>query len=185
MTRRWLAVVLVVLSACGASEASTSVARAKVPDGIVPERTATGELHLVPYEGEEVAEAFDPKGARSLADDAEVWEVRQADLLVGALEVVALGERADPANRDDRRSMVGQAIPGSADRFDVEGVEIYVGRSGQRQLYCWFSNDLLVFLQLRGTALDGEEIVADLVRHQVTQPGWRTLPPIDEEEEEE
>ena len=130
-----------------------------------------------------MAEAFDPKGARSLADDARVWEVRQADLLVGALEVVALGERADPGNDDDRRSMIGQAIPGNADRFDVEGVEIYAGRTGRRQLYCWFSNDLLVFLQLRGDGLDGEAIVADLVRHQVANPGWESLPPVEEEEE--
>jgi hypothetical protein len=185
VTRRWILAALLALSACGTSGASEPAAKAKVPVNIVPAEIATGGLHLVEYTGEEVAEAFAPKGARSLADDAKVWEVRQADLLIGALEVVALGERADPADRDDRRSMIGQAIPGSADRFDVEGVEIYSGRAGQRRLYCWFSNDLLVFLQLRGTALDGEEIVADLVRHQVTLPEWQSLPPVDEEEEEE
>ena len=79
--------------------------------------------------------------------------------------------------------MIGQAIPGNADRFDVEGVEIYAGRNGSRQLYCWFSDDLLVFLQLRGVAVDGEEVVADLVRHQVANPKWESLPPVEEEDE--
>ncbi|MEA3055389.1 MAG: hypothetical protein QOD30_821 [Actinomycetota bacterium] len=178
-----VAAVALALSACGGGGGSTAIVRATVAADVVPAQIKTNELHLVAYDTKDVKHAFAPKGARTLAEDAKVWEVRQADLLVGALEVVALGERADPADRDDRRSMISQAIPGSADRFDVEDVEVYAGRSGRRQLYCWFSNDLLVFLQLRGTALDGEAIVADLVRHQVTSPSWRSLPPIDEEDE--
>jgi hypothetical protein len=177
------ALALAVLAACG-SGAATEAVRGRVPDNLVPGQLATGPLHLVPYTNEEVARVFRPKGGNSLADDAKVWEVRQADLLVGALEIVALNEKADPADTKDRRSMVGQAIPGEPDRFDVEDVEIYAGRLGSRKLYCWFSNDLLVFLQLRGATLDGERVVADLVRHQVAQRGWDSLPPIEVEEEE-
>lgn len=180
-----LAIVYAALAgACGGGP-DAPAAKARVPKGIVPAQVESSGLHLVPYLDEEVRKAFSPKGANSLADDASVWEVRQADLLVGALEVVALNDEADPAERKDRRSMVSQAIPGTADRFDVEDVEIYAGKSGSRQLYCWFSSDLMVYLQLRGTTLDGEKVVADLVRHQVAQREWRSLPPIDEEEEEE
>lgn len=184
--RRAVAIVAVLCagaSACG-SGGNERVAKATVPAGIVPDSVSADSLHLVPYTAKEVKHVFAPKGGSGLADDARVWEVRQAELLVGALEIVALNDKADPAEKRDRRSMVSQAIPGTPDRFDVEDVEVYSGRAQSRQLYCWFSSDLMVYLQLRGATLDGEKIVSDVVRHQVAQRGWRSLPPLEEEDEE-
>jgi hypothetical protein len=191
MTRLLARVVVVVMtvlaSACGGGDAEP-VTKATVPDGIVPAEVATGALKIVPYDDAEVEEAFNPKGTTSLVDDGEVWQVRSDALLVGALQVVALAPRADPSNPDDLRSMVSQAIAGSPDRFDIEGVQVFAGRTGERELYTWFSSRLMVYLQLRvggaGSArFDGEAVVADLIRHQVTHDAWESLPPLTEEDE--
>lgn len=183
MIRHRLAVsLMVLLVACSGGDAAPP-APATVPDGIVPDAVKTGELALLRYEDDELETAFNPKGARTLVDDAGVWQVRQEALLVGALQVVALAERADPANADDLRSMVSQAIPGSPDRFDIEGVQVFAGTSGERELYCWFSDRLMVFLQLKSEDVDGEEVVAELVRHQVAHDAWKSLPPLSEEDE--
>lgn len=177
--QRILAVVALVaaLGSCGNDEpVETTTPPPSVPDAVVP-ATLAGDIELRENLDDETLEAFANGGERSLVADGRLWELRQGPRLVGALQVSTVVDRIDLAETADRQSMLRQVLPGNLNQLLVHGVPVWATEANDKVVYMWFATDIFQVLQLKGSRLDPEAVLHDVIAHQRGSEDWLPLPP--------
>jgi hypothetical protein len=170
-----VAVVALLAAGCGGGRPAPPPTP-PVPAAVVPGRVDTGGLTIQPNTAPETSDAFASVGRPSLVTEGRVWEVRQGDRLVGALELATLGRRADTRRGDDRLAIRQQILPGEPAELDFFGTPVYQAKDGERNVYLWFGRQVFGVLQLKGT-VDVDAVANELITVILQDERWPGLPP--------
>jgi hypothetical protein len=155
-----------------------------IPEAVVPASLESAGLTIHANRSDEIDEAFASVGPRSLVVDGQLWEIRQGDRLVGALELASLEPRADTRKAKDREAIHG-ILPTEPAELDFFGTPVYQAKDGAFSIYLWFGRQLFGVLQLKGD-LDPDVVADELITIVLQDERWPGLPPeVFEEEEEE
>lgn len=176
--RRVVVLVLAVsalFGACGGSD--DEVVLTKVPTDLAPPQVAAGTIKLYPKTDRATVRAFADAGDRSLQADAKLWELRQGDRLVGALQITTVVPKLDLAFEEDRTSLLRQIMPGTVNQLEVGEQPVWVTASNDKVTYLWFGKGLFQVLQLKGSRLEPEQVLTDVVTFQEGTKAWEPLPP--------
>ena len=176
MKRFGAAVLLAALAACG-SNSSTTKALAKVPTDLAPAEIAGGEIKLYPKLDPATRRAFADAGEKSLQADAKLWELRQGDRLVGALQITTVVPKLDLERTRDRTSLLRQIMVGSVNQLEVGDTPVWVTAANDKIVYMWFGQGLFEVLQLKGSRLDPERVLTDVLTYQAATKAWEPLAP--------
>lgn len=173
-----LGVVALLVTGCGRDAPIESVTPPpKVPGTVVPSSLTAGDIQLVENTDDETLEAFANGGDMSLVADGRLWELRQGARLVGALQVSTVMTRVDLADSEQRTSMLRQVLPGSLNQIVVDRVPVWAAESNDKVVYVWFATDTFQVLQLKGSQLEPEAVLREVVGHQLGSEDWLPLPP--------
>lgn len=175
MLRRSAALLIVVAligPACGGGGGDDEVVLEKVPEELVPAEIASGELRFYPNDDDGTKRAFADAGDDTLQADARLWELRQGERLVGALQVTTVVPDVDLRTEDDRNTLLRLIIVGSANRLDIGDTPVWVTANEDKVVYVWFARSLFEVLQLKGSRLDAEAVITELVNFQTATPAW-------------
>ena len=183
-----LAAVLAVSTASGCGDdsnasANADVAPAEVPNEVVPPALKSGEYST--RIDDQAKEAFTKLDEKALVADGRLWQIRQVsdDRLIGTLQISTVAARVDLLEQSQRDAIVNHILPGSKQEIEVGGLDVWASESNDKLVYVWFAKDLFQVLQLKGTNIDPEAIVQEIVAHQTASPAWKPLPQPAEDEE--
>jgi hypothetical protein len=167
--------LLALAGGCGNS-ARVAVAPTRVPVSLVPAELGAGGIRLYPKTDKKTVAAFANASDETLQADARLWELRQGDRLVGALQVTTVVPKLDLADATDRRSLLKQILPGVLSRLDVGDQPVWATVSNDKVVYMWFGRGLFEVLQLKGSQLEPERVLTDIVTFQTSSKTWVGLP---------
>jgi hypothetical protein len=166
---------VVVTAACGKGE-RVATPLARVPAALVPDKLDAGDIRVFPQSDNKTVTAFANAGKDTLQADARLWELRQGDRLVGALQITTVVPKLDLADAKDRRALLKQILPGALSRLDIGDQPVWATVSNDKVVYVWFGRGLFEVLQLKGSQLQPEAVLTDVVRYQTTSKAWVPLP---------
>jgi hypothetical protein len=180
--RRTLAAVAllgaVLVGACGRGDGAVAAAPPRVPRDAVPATLEVGPgLSVTPNTSKEVKKAFALAGAKSLAFDGAVWELRMGSQLVGVLQLTSLNDRVDTTNSDDRKAVRRDILSGSESAFDIATTPVWVTKDAGRGTYIWFGRQMLAVLQMKSSQFDIDDAATRMVTILLQSDKWPELPP--------
>jgi hypothetical protein len=169
--------VLVALgaSACGGNDGAAALT--KVPTDLAPAEVAEGSIKLYAKTDRDTVRAFANAGERSLQADAKLWELRQGDRLVGALQITTVVPKLDLERPNDRSSLLRQIMSGTVNELQVGDLPVWATASNDKIVYMWFGKGIFEVLQLKGSRLQPEQVLTDVVKFQAGRKTWEPLPP--------
>jgi hypothetical protein len=170
-----IALVLGGAAACGSDQPVAPLA--KVPVDLAPASVSAGTIKLYAKTDRATARAFADAGEKSLQADAKLWELRQGDRLVGALQITTVVPKLDLRKDKDRDSLLRQVMIGSVEQLAVGDLPVWVTSANDKVVYMWFGQGLFEVLQLKGSQLQPEQVLTDLVKFQEQTKAWEPLPP--------
>ena len=184
---RRLAAATLLIALAGACGGDDAVAPEAPPPSVVatavPAALSEGKIKLFENTDEETLEAFANGGDLSLVADGRLWELRQGARLVGAFQVSTVMPRVDLTDSQQRQSMLRQVLPGTLNQLVVDKVPVWAAEANDKIVYVWFSTDAFQVLQLKGSQLEPETILREVVGHQLGSEDWLPLPPEAYEED--
>jgi hypothetical protein len=164
---RALACSCLALAIAGCSRsAATEPPPPKVPVELVPPSLQNGSLRVIEKRSHTTQEAFTQSGSRVLIGEGRLWEIRDGQRLVGALEVATVKHRLNLRSRKRRSTLVRDIMPGSIQELTVGEVTVYATSSNDKVVYMWFGKSLFEILQLKGSTLDPEALLTDIIDYQ-------------------
>jgi hypothetical protein len=147
----------------------------KVPVAIVPQEISSGGIKLFPKEDPDTRKAFAGGGLKTLVADAKLWELRQGDRLVGALQVTTVMPKLHLARADHRDSVLHQILIGNVGEIDVGDTHVWATASNDKIVYVWFGTNVFEVLQLKGSKLSPEDVLTQLLTYQTASGAWTPL----------
>jgi hypothetical protein len=177
---RVVAAVLVAASlsaACGGGDKPKKVAikPASVPAEIVPTTLAQGTLAL--RQDDEARKAFSTIGDQALIADGRLWTIRQGERLVATLQVSTLKPTINAADEIDRETITNLILPNAKQKITINDVSVVqTGSTDDKTVYLWFGKSLFQVLQVKGSKIDPERILREILEFQQASPGWQPLP---------
>jgi hypothetical protein len=177
MRRAGLAVVVSMAALAGAcgSEAAPLAPLPKVSAALVPQEIPSGGIKLYPKDDAETRTAFAGGGKKTLVSDVKLWELRQGDRLVGALQVSTVMPKLHLRREDHRSSLLHQILPGNVGEIDVGATHVWATASNDKVVYLWFGRDTFAVLQLKGSKLEPENVLTQILAFQTASPAWKPL----------
>jgi hypothetical protein len=166
--------VLTFVGACG-GKAAVLPPLPKVTAAMVPTAIASGGIKLYPKEDPDTRKAFAGGGQKTLVSDARLWELRQGDRLVGALQVATVMPKLKLAKAAHRDAVLHQILPGNVGEIDVGDTHVWVAAANDKVVYVWFGTNTFEVLQLKGSKLSPEDVLTQLLTFQSTSPAWKPL----------
>ena len=157
--------IALLLAACGRS-AATEAPPPKVPVALVPKSIQRGTLKLYENKSPTTQKAFRHGDPHVLVGDGRLWEIRDHQRLVGALEIATVKSSVGLRSSKVRKSIVTDVMPGRVDELSVGDVTVYATSSNDKVVYMWFGKKLFEILQLKGSTLDPEGLLTDVVAYQ-------------------
>lgn len=171
-------VAATVLGACGGGGGGAVGPPPRVPRDMVPMSLGVGPgLTVVQNTSKEVKRAFAVVGAKSLAYDGAVWELRLGSQLVGVLQITSLNDRVDTTKADDRAAVRRDVLAGSQNAFDVATTPVWTTKDAGRGTYVWFGRQMLGVLQMKSDQFDIDEAATKMVTVLLQSDEWPELPP--------
>ena len=180
--RRSIITVLVacaVLSsaACGrGGDGSTDGPPVQVPGDLAP--AALGNGAYVTRPDDQAKATFTKLDKRALVDDGRLWQIRQVgdDRLIGTLQITTVKAKVDLAEEEQRLSILNHILPGGKQELDVGGMTVWASETNDKLVYVWFGREVYEVLQLKGSRIDPEAILEEIIGHQVAAASWKGLP---------
>jgi hypothetical protein len=166
----------VVASGCGGGSATQPLPLAKVNAALVPTDLPSSGIKLYPNTDPETVKAFASAGDHSLVADARLWELRQADRLVGALQVATVIPKLDLSRAEHRNSILRQIMPATVATLTVANVEVSMATSNDKVVYVWFADGVFEVLQLKGSKLIPDEVLTQVLAFQTASDAWHPVP---------
>lgn len=172
----WL-LACALLAGCG--EVPLPPPPAAVPVELVPASLAP-DLGISEFAG--ARSAFADAGETSLVADGRLWEIRRAATLIGTLQIATVKDDVSTADPEDRSDILAAVMTGASyETVDVGGVAVARASRADKTLFVWFGTNLFEVLQLKGTKVDPDAVVAGLITHQLGQAGFTPVGTVDEE----
>ncbi len=166
-----VAVALVALGACGRGGDESP---APLAVSLVPARVATGELTLVRDRSKETTAGLRADGDDFAVGQSGLWEIRQGDELVGALQLSMLKGEVDLGEAKQRDQIVRGVAP-TGRRQRVGKTQVVVQKEPDKSVYFWFRESpkmyLVLQLKSRGFDADPDAVLADVLAHQAARNG--------------
>jgi hypothetical protein len=174
-----VALALAAGAACAPGAPGRDASTIPVPIEIVPAELPASELTLHLNVDQDTTDAFTTAGPNSLVGEGKVWEIRSGARLVGAVEIATLKRRVNPAIEKDRKSILGQILPGATERIDLAGQPVWTAKadSSVKAIYVFFGAHILGIVQLKGKGIETGAVSSDLINRITAQPSWGALPP--------
>lgn len=158
-----VAVMVWPLTGCGGGTRVTA-APAAVPAVLAP-ATIGAELGLAEYSP--ARHTFAVAGKDSLVADGRVWQIRRGATLVGTLQIATVKPTVHITRRKDRNAILSGVMTGSTfDVINVDDVSVATTTAGDKNVYVWFGRDLFEVMQLKGTQLDPDAVLHDVIHFQ-------------------
>jgi hypothetical protein len=174
--------VLLALAACG-DGTRVPVAPESVADGLVPARVLD-DAYAFHETDLPVKRTFAEAGAKSLAADGRLWELRKSDRLVGVLQVTTLLPEVELLETRVRDSIVKQLLPTARERFDIGDVSVWSSSAAGKTSFVWFGDGLFALMTIKpgsNDALEPERVLDDVLDHMVSADAWQYVYFDDEE----
>ena len=168
-----LALAVVLGTGCG-SDDDTSSAPVRVNSALVPPTLGDGTLDL--SEDEKAHEAFGKIQGTVLVEDGRLWAVRDGERLVATLQVSTLDSRVDLGDADELDSLISSLLPGTKERFTVGDLSVVQVATDDKTVYLWFGERMFQVLQIKGTELNHEALLTELITYQTGLPAWQSPP---------
>lgn len=166
----------VAAAGCGSGSGQAVVPLAKVNPALVPSDLPSSGIKLYPNTDRETVKAFASAGDHSLVADARLWELRQADRLVGALEVATVIPKLDLSRADLQQSILHQIMPTTISRLTILDVDVSMAKYNDKVVYVWFADGMFEVLQLKGSKLIPDEVLTQVLAFQTASNAWRPVP---------
>lgn len=161
-----LVCALVVAAGCGGGPAVDALPPPKVPVSLVPGTLQAGRLKLIENIDPSTTNALRSDEPRVLIADGRLWEVRDGQRLVGALEIATVKNTVRLRRNSVRQTIVRNVMPARVERLDVGELTVYATAANDKIVYLWFGKKLFQILQLKGSALDPEALLNEIVEFQ-------------------
>jgi hypothetical protein len=185
-TRALLAAVAVVAclsSACGSGgDGELQAAPPKVGTELVPPSLAGGSLVLV--EDGKAKEAFGKLPENALVADGRLYAIRQGDRLVATLQLSTLLPEVDLTDTNRYKEIADELLPGTKEELEVGGLKVLQVPGEDKVVFLWFGRQMFQVLQVKGSRVDPEAVLAEVIGYQQASPAWEPLPAVDENDEE-
>jgi hypothetical protein len=162
---RTLACVALLFASCAGS-AAVEAPPPKVPLSLVPKSLQSGTLKLYENTGKSTKAAFKTGSRNALIGEGRLWEIRDHQRLVGALEIATVRPKVRLRSTKVRKGIVNEVMPGRVDELTVGDVTVYSTSSNDKVVYMWFGKKLFEILQLKGSTIDPEGLLTDVVGYQ-------------------
>ena len=178
----------VLAAACGGGTEAVVTPPPPVPTEIVPSVLDAGKLKILENVDKKTQEAFTGGGKKILIGDGKLWEIRDGQRLIGTLQLSTLKTKVDVTKKDTRDTIVRGLMPGSVNRLDVDDVTVFATSSNDKITYLWFGKRLFQVVTLKGTALEPEKLLGELIAYQLGTPKGQDVllrGDLEEEDEEE
>lgn len=178
LVRGICAVALVLGAACAGADGDPlpSGSPPQVPEGLVPDSLAIGDLRVRPYGGEEAQKAFAEAGEEALVADGKLWEIREGETLVGVLQISTLKNRVDLTEEDSREAILRGVLAGGTRSIEVQGMTVFLSETEDQTKYLWFGRRLFEVLTIKASRVEPEPVLEELLRFQVSREVWESLP---------
>jgi hypothetical protein len=163
---RLLALGLALGAGACTQSAAVEAPPPKVPVVLVPKTLQHGTLRVRPNTSKTTQDAFKRGGSKVLIGEGRLWEIRDGQRLVGALEIATLRPKVRLASSKVRKTIVSEVMPARVDQLDVGDVTVYSTTSNDKVVYLWFGKNMFEILQLKGSTLDPEGLLTDVVAFQ-------------------
>ena len=169
--------VLAVVPACGSDVLPPPPVA--VPLGLVP---ATLEPNLGFEEFTAAKQTFAEAGPKSLVADGRLWQIRRGAQLLGTLQISTLKPEVSTANPKDRKDILQSVLTGTPyETIDVSGVPVAAATAADRTLFVWFGAKLFQVLQLKGSKVEPDKVIAALIDHELATGLLQPVGSVDEE----
>ena len=96
---------------------------------------------------------------------------------MGALQITTVVPKLDLAHKQDRESLLHQIMSTSVNELEVGDLPVWATSSNDKVVYIWFGRGLFEVLQLKGSRLEPEKVLQDIVTYQAGTRAWVPLPP--------
>jgi len=172
-----LAVAAGALSSCASDNVVLSGALRPVDTRLAP-LDLGADASGVEYTLAEYTKAraqFAHGGPASLVSDGRMYEIHRGSVLIGTLEIATVKQPVDLSSEATRSSIVNGVMIGAYLNLNVDGFAVASSSVGNESLYAWFAPETFEVLQIRGSNLSPEAILAAIVSYQRTQ-GLKPLP---------
>lgn len=178
LVRGICAVALVLGAGCAGADGDPlpSGSPSQVPEGLVPDSLAIGDLRVRPYGGEEAQKAFVEAGEEALVADGKLWEIREGETLVGVLQISTLKNRVDLTEEDAREAILRGVLAGGTRSIEVQGMTVFLSETEDQTKYLWFGRRLFEVLTIKASRVEPEPVLEELLRFQVSREVWESLP---------
>lgn len=161
------AVVLFALAGCAAPQPVATGPLPKVPVTLVPPSLQAGALAVVENVDIQTRELFAGGEERLLVADGRLWEIRSGQRLVGTVQLSTLRPEADLREAAVRESVAHGLMPTGRGELTVADVPVFVTESDDKFVYLWFGRNLFEVLQIKGTTLEPERVLTELIEFQL------------------
>jgi hypothetical protein len=171
--------VLMLAASCGGGEQEVPVQPAKIDAALIPPTLANGELVL--REDEKAADAFASLPDSALVADGRLYAIRLGERLVATLQISTLLPEIDLTDPDRYEEVRKKLLPGVGEELSVADVEVFEVAGDDKVVYVWFGRHMFQVLQIKGSKVAPEEILAEVIAFQQASPAWEPLPQTEEE----
>ncbi|HUR79108.1 MAG TPA: hypothetical protein VMZ22_14255 [Acidimicrobiales bacterium] len=184
MTRSWRAIVALaycaaLLTACGRGDEGAQVVPEKVNVELVPPVLGNGLLTLL--EDTKAKKSFGRLPENALVADGRLFAVRQGPRLVATLQLSTLVPEVDLTDPKRKREIVSKLLPGIRQELSVADMPVYQVAGEDKVVYVWFGRQMFEVFQIKGSAIEPEKLLTEVVRFQLESPAWKPLPETQEE----
>jgi hypothetical protein len=176
--RALLVAVVVLVGACGDDEAPARPAE-RVDVALVPPTLAGGDLVL--HEDDKAKDAFASLNDNALIADGKLFAIRRGERLVATLQLSTLVPEVDLTDRDRRDEMIDKLLPGVKDELRIGEISVFQVAGDDKVAYVWFGAQMFQVLQVKGSAVDPEDVLGEIVAFQLASPAWHPLTEAEEE----
>ena len=146
-----------------------------MPASIVPAALGQGTLSVA--EDTKARKRFAVAGSKSLVSEGRLYTIRQGMTLVGALQVATVKPKLNLSCEKDRKSVASNLLPGSKQTINIARTDVITSDTNDKTLFVWFDRELFEVLQLKGSRIDPDAIINELVTFQTQQKGLATPSP--------
>jgi hypothetical protein len=175
-TRRLAALLLglVAVTSCGRGGPDVTAAPERVATELVPPALGGGALVL--DEDAKAKEAFSKLPKNALVADGRLYAIRRKDRLVATLQLSTLLPEVDLTDPKRHDEVINQLLPGVKQELQVAGLSVFQVAGEDKVIYVWFGRQMFEVLQAKGTKIEPEKVLAEIIGFQQASPSWKPLP---------
>ncbi len=167
-------------TACGNDAGVVAVEFERVNVALVPPVLAGGGL--VVREDTKSRRSFARLPRNALVADGRLFAVRQGDRLVATLQISTLVPEVELSDPQRLSEVVKKLLPGVRQELNVGDVLVHQVADEDTVTYVWFGRQMFEVLHIKGSSVEPDAVLAEIIKFQTDSPAWKPLRVIEEDE---